>query len=87
MPRDRIPGDRNIVGIRIKARRVELGLTQAEMVRLCTEEERHMSISTLSRIENGRCSTFDTELIAIAAVLQIPVGDLFPSTVDPEKSN
>ena len=80
MPRDRIPGDRNIVGFRIKARRLELGLTQKETVRLLSEEGQYMSVPTLSKIENQKRSAYDTELVAIAAVLRIPVGNLFPST-------
>ena len=70
-------GNKNIVGQKIKEIRRSLCITQhmlaAELEKMGVE----MKISTLSKVENQHRGVTDIELVAFAAALNQPIGDLF----------
>lgn len=60
----------------LKSNRERLGLTAAEVARRA-----HVNIGTVTRIEHGQITNPRTEnLLAIAAVLEIPAADVFTMT-------
>lgn len=60
----------------LKSNRERLGLTAAEVARRA-----HVNIGTVTRIEHGQITSPRTEnLLAIAAVLEIPAADVFAMT-------
>ena len=61
------------MGIRIKERREELGMTQEELAK-----KSNVSRQTISNIENGRCDSVLTgTLMAIASALGTTVDKIF----------
>jgi len=70
---------RNIVGPQIRKLRDQQGLTQEELAARCDINGFDLSRSTLAKIEAQlRCVT-DSELLAIADSLRVPMNALFPA--------
>jgi transcriptional regulator with XRE-family HTH domain len=70
--------------IRIRERRRQLGLTQAEVVALVNEHGSRLSSQALSAIENGRRLAVG-HLPDLAAALQCTVSYLLGLTADPDR--
>jgi transcriptional regulator with XRE-family HTH domain len=70
--------------IRIRERRRQLGLTQAEVVALVNEHGSRLSSQALSAIENGRRLAVG-RLPDLAAALQCTVSYLLGLTADPDR--
>lgn len=65
---------------RIRDRREELGMKQADLLAIIREVEPRIDIGTLSRIENGYVLPASEEVMtALERGLQAPRGDLFDS--------
>ncbi len=69
-------GDKNIVGSKIEARRVQMGMKQRELLEELIRKGVELNASGLSKIEGQVRSVCDYELKAIAEVLQTDVNEL-----------
>lgn len=77
MARTKTPA--NIIGPQVRKLRNKLNLTQEELAARCQLAGLDVSRGTLSHIEARlRCVT-DKELTQLAAALQVPLLELFPS--------
>ena len=72
------PGDRNLVGARIRAIRIQRGKTQRELIECLNTNGLEMSTSILSRIELQLRPVRDYELYLIAKSLEVSVNELYP---------
>lgn len=70
------------IGLKIKAIREAMGLSQIEVVERLAEKGINMSRETLSKIENGNRTVSAVELNAICKVLNIDINILFEDEED-----
>lgn len=61
----------------LKARRVELGLSQPQVSALLKKADPRMDVGMVSRFENGVCLPTPEVLVAVEAVLQAPAAELY----------
>ncbi len=66
-------GDRNICGARVEERRKEIGMKQKDLLTQLQIRGVDLNASGLSKLEGQLRSVCDTELIALAEVLNISV--------------
>ena len=69
---------RNIVGPQVMKLRNAKGWSQQQMAAACQVAGWDVSRGVIARIEGGVRCVSDFDLIQLAAVLQTPVGSLFP---------
>jgi transcriptional regulator with XRE-family HTH domain len=69
-------GDKNIVGSKIEARRVQMGMKQRELLEALNKKGIELNASGLSKIEGQVRGVCDYELKALAEVLETDVNDL-----------
>jgi len=67
---------KNIVGPRIRQIRVSMGLTQEELAAKCQRAGYDISRATLSKIEAQLRCVNDEEVLILAKILKVSVGDL-----------
>jgi transcriptional regulator with XRE-family HTH domain len=85
MPGPQTVAQRNLTcAIRIRERRRQLGLTQAELGERVSGHSSRLSVQTLSAIENGRRLTVG-HLPDLATALQCTVSYLLGLTADPDR--
>ncbi len=74
------PGEQSLevsLGKRVRALRRRMDLTAVELAR-----QAHVSVATVSKIENGIISTSLSTLDALAGALRVPIAELFSGVED-----
>lgn len=71
----------NIVGPRVRALRVEQGLTQEALAARCGVQGWHLARGTLAKIEARVRCVSDAELFLLARALRRPLAELYPREV------
>lgn len=69
-------GTKNLVGLRVEFLRKRKGLKQKDLANALAEKGVTISASGLSKLERQVRTVSDIELIALANVLDVPVGAL-----------
>ena len=69
-------GTKNLVGLRVEFLRKRKGLKQKDLANALAEKGVTISASGLSKLERQVRTVSDIELIALADVLDVPVGAL-----------
>jgi transcriptional regulator with XRE-family HTH domain len=77
---------KNMVGPQVKKFRLRKGLTRPELARRCAELGWAASQWTLSRIEARSRPVADFEVLLLARALEVPLGDLWPTSPKGPKS-
>jgi len=67
---------KNLVGSRVRKRRLELDITQDAFAARCQTAGWDLSRGTFSKIEAGLRRVNDAEVVLLAKILKCPVGDL-----------
>ena len=83
MARTRQPA--NVIGKEIQKRRYQLGLTQEEFAAKCQVQGLNISRGTVSQIEAQVRCVKDTELLALASVLEVSTDSLYPTSLRKSK--
>ena len=68
----------NIVGPHVAKVRNQKGLSQAALAAACKEAGWDISRVSIAKIESGFRWVGDFEIVKLAAILQVPIIDLFP---------
>jgi transcriptional regulator with XRE-family HTH domain len=71
---------KNMVGPQVKKIRQRKGLTRPELARRCAGLGWQASQSILSRIETRSRPVADYEVLCLARALEVPLGDLWPTS-------
>ncbi|MGN0526610.1 MAG: XRE family transcriptional regulator [Acutalibacteraceae bacterium] len=66
-------GDRNICGVRVEERRLEIGMKQKDLLTQLQIRGIDLNASGLSKLEGQFRSVCDTELVALSEVLGVSV--------------
>jgi transcriptional regulator with XRE-family HTH domain len=75
----RMEAPRNIVGPQVMRLRNTRGWSQEQMAAACQLKGWDVSRGVIARIEGGVRWVADFELLELAAILQVPVPDLYPA--------
>ncbi len=70
-------GSNNLSGIKIKALRTELGISQRELADRLQLVDLDVDKNAIQRIEAGKRFVTDIELVSIAKALNVSITDLF----------
>ena len=79
-------GSKNLVGSRVRKRRLELGISQEKFADACQRKGWDLSRGTFSKIEAGLRRVNDAEVALLAKVLKCPIGELLDGFSNDELS-